>query len=162
MPAFVQTVDEFLGPALQPTAARLRLALLCLLRVVFFHYFPISLPTSLELRGIRDRLLGDVPLRELSQCDGLTCGRERFHRVGQEAAATFEWHVALSDAQPEDEWTGYEGFIHQVCLDNYLSAHPDPTQIEYYLCGPPPMIDAVIKMLEDLGVAEDMIRYDKF
>lgn len=74
----------------------------------------------------------------------------------------FTWNVALSDAQSEDNWDGYTGFIHQVVLDEYLSKHEDPTEIEYYLCGPPMMIDAVIDMLDSLGVEPDMIRYDKF
>jgi Na+-transporting NADH:ubiquinone oxidoreductase subunit F len=74
----------------------------------------------------------------------------------------FTWHTALSNPLPEDNWEGYEGFIHQVVLDEYLSKHEDPTEIEYYLCGPPMMIDAVIDMLDNLGVEPEMIRYDKF
>lgn len=74
----------------------------------------------------------------------------------------FSWQTALSDPQPEDNWEGYTGFIHQVVYDEYLSKHEDPTEIEYYLCGPPMMIDAVINMLDSIGVEPDMIRYDKF
>lgn len=74
----------------------------------------------------------------------------------------FFYHVALSDPQPEDNWDGMTGFIHQACLEHYLKNHPDPQEIEYYLCGPPPMIDAVNKMLYDLGVEPEMIAYDKF
>lgn len=74
----------------------------------------------------------------------------------------FKYVLALSDPLPEDNWTGPKGFIHQVALDTYLKEHEDPTEIEYYLCGPPPMIDAVIRMLTDLGVEEEMIAYDKF
>ena len=74
----------------------------------------------------------------------------------------FKYHVALSDPQPEDGWTGLTGFIHQCLHDNYLISHNDPTEIEYYLCGPPMMIDSVIKMLDDLGVGPEMIAYDKF
>jgi len=74
----------------------------------------------------------------------------------------FSYHVALSEPQPEDNWTGMTGFIHQCLLDGYLSAHEDPTEIEYYLCGPPLMIDAVKKMLDDLGVDPEMIAYDDF
>lgn len=74
----------------------------------------------------------------------------------------FTWHTALSDALPEDNWEGYKGFIHQVVYDEYLSKHEDPTEIEYYLCGPPMMIDAVISMLDSIGVEPEMIRYDKF
>lgn len=74
----------------------------------------------------------------------------------------FSWNVAMSDPQPEDNWDGYTGFIHQVLYDEYLSKHEDPTEVEYYLCGPPMMIDAAVGMLEDIGVEADMIRYDKF
>ena len=74
----------------------------------------------------------------------------------------FTWHTALSNALPEDNWDGYTGFIHQVVYDEYLSKHEDPTEIEYYLCGPPMMIDAVIAMLDSIGVEPEMIRYDKF
>jgi Na+-transporting NADH:ubiquinone oxidoreductase subunit F len=74
----------------------------------------------------------------------------------------FTYHVALSDALPEDNWTGYEGFIHQVLHDEYLSKHEDPTEIEYYLCGPPMMLSSMGKMLDDIGVEEEMIDYDDF
>jgi Na+-transporting NADH:ubiquinone oxidoreductase subunit F len=74
----------------------------------------------------------------------------------------FKFHIALSDALPEDNWTGYEGFIHQVVLDNYLKDHPAPEDIEYYLCGPPMMNSAVFKMLEELGVESENIRFDDF
>jgi len=74
----------------------------------------------------------------------------------------FKYHVALSDPQPEDEWKGLTGFIHKCLYDNYLISHDDPTEIEYYLCGPPAMIDSVITMLTDLGVDPEMIAYDKF
>ncbi|NIA13383.1 MAG: NADH:ubiquinone reductase (Na(+)-transporting) subunit F, partial [Nitrospiraceae bacterium] len=62
----------------------------------------------------------------------------------------FEWHLALSEPLPEDNWTGYTGFIHQVVYDNYLKNHPAPEDIEYYMCGPPMMNSAVINMLTDL------------
>jgi Na+-transporting NADH:ubiquinone oxidoreductase subunit F len=74
----------------------------------------------------------------------------------------FKYHIALSDPLPEDNWTGYTGFIHQVTLENYLNDHPDPTEIEYYMCGPPPMIAAVNNMLYNLGVEKEMIAYDEF
>ncbi|HMP75521.1 MAG TPA: NADH:ubiquinone reductase (Na(+)-transporting) subunit F [Kiritimatiellia bacterium] len=74
----------------------------------------------------------------------------------------FKFNVALSEPQPEDNWTGYKGFIHQVVLENYLKQHPDPTEIEFYLCGPPPMIAAVNKMLFDMGVEKEQIAYDEF
>jgi len=74
----------------------------------------------------------------------------------------FKFHVALSEPLPEDNWDGYIGFIHQVVLDNYLKNHPEPEEIEYYLCGPPLMNDAVLKMLDDYGVPEEMIAFDDF
>lgn len=80
----------------------------------------------------------------------------------QEKNPNFSYNVALSEPQPEDNWTGMTGFIHQALYDNYLVNHEDPTEIEYYLCGPPPMIDAVVRMLDDLGVEEENILYDKF
>jgi Na+-transporting NADH:ubiquinone oxidoreductase subunit F len=74
----------------------------------------------------------------------------------------FEWQCALSDPLPEDNWEGYTGFIHQVIYDEYLKNHPAPEDCEYYLCGPPMMNSAVIKMLEDLGVERDNIFLDDF
>jgi ferredoxin-NADP reductase len=59
----------------------------------------------------------------------------------------FEWHVALSDPQPEDNWDGLTGFIHNVLFEQYLKDHPAPEDCEYYMCGPPMMNAAVIKML---------------
>ncbi|MBW6512519.1 MAG: NADH:ubiquinone reductase (Na(+)-transporting) subunit F [Desulfuromonadaceae bacterium] len=74
----------------------------------------------------------------------------------------FSYHVALSDPQPDDHWGGSTGFIHQVAYDEYLKDHPDPTEVEYYLCGPPMMATAVLKMLDSLGVDPVMIRFDDF
>lgn len=76
--------------------------------------------------------------------------------------ANFTYTVALSEAQPEDRWEGPVGFIHQVAHDAYLSRHEDPTEIEYYLCGPPMMLRAVEKMLDGLGVGPEMVAYDEF
>ena len=74
----------------------------------------------------------------------------------------FEWHVALSDPQPEDNWDGYTGFIHNVLLENYLKDHPAPEDCEFYMCGPPMMNAAVINMLKDLGVEDENIMLDDF
>ncbi len=74
----------------------------------------------------------------------------------------FRYTVALSDPLPEDRWDGPVGFIHQVAHDLYLSRHEDPTEIEYYLCGPPAMLRATERMLESLGVDREMIAYDEF
>jgi Na+-transporting NADH:ubiquinone oxidoreductase subunit F len=76
--------------------------------------------------------------------------------------SNFEWHVALSEPLPEDNWTGYTGFIHQVLFEHYLRNHPAPEDCEYYLCGPPVMNSAVIQMLEDQGVEPDNIMLDDF
>jgi Na+-transporting NADH:ubiquinone oxidoreductase subunit F len=74
----------------------------------------------------------------------------------------FKFNLALSEPMPEDNWSGYTGFIHQVALDNYLSKHPEPEDIEYYLCGPPMMNSAVLKMLDQLGVPPENIALDDF
>lgn len=104
--------------------------------------------------------------RKMTYWYGARSSREMFYVEDfdelQEKHENFSWHVALSEPQPEDNWTGYTGFIHQVALDNYLSKHPAPEDIEYYLCGPPMMNSAVLKMLDDLGVDPEMIRLDDF
>ena len=74
----------------------------------------------------------------------------------------FEWHLALSDPLPEDNWEGPTGFIHNVLLENYLKDHPAPEDCEYYMCGPPMMNASVIKMLQDLGVEPENILLDDF
>jgi len=74
----------------------------------------------------------------------------------------FEWHLALSEPLPEDNWEGPTGFIHQVIYDKYLKDHEEPEEIEYYLCGPPMMNSAVEKMLYDLGVPKENIMFDDF
>jgi Na+-transporting NADH:ubiquinone oxidoreductase subunit F len=74
--------------------------------------------------------------------------------------ANFVWHAALSDPLPEDNWTGYTGFIHNVLFDRYLQDHPAPEDCEYYMCGPPMMNAAVINMLVELGVERDRIMLD--
>ncbi|XKE44206.1 NADH:ubiquinone reductase (Na(+)-transporting) subunit F [Halomonas organivorans] len=86
---------------------------------------------------------------------------EDFDRLASEHE-NFQWTLALSDPQPEDDWQGAYGFIHEVVRDRYLAHHSAPEDIEYYLCGPPPMIDACVAMLTDLGVEPDNILFDKF
>lgn len=76
--------------------------------------------------------------------------------------ANFSWHVALSEPQPGVQWHGYSGFIHDVVAHEYLNDHPAPEECEYYLCGPPLMIRAVMKMLDDLGVDRESILFDDF
>lgn len=74
----------------------------------------------------------------------------------------FSWNIALSEPEPEDNWTGYVGFIHQVLHDEYLSKHEAPEDVEYYLCGPPMMLQACFKMLDSLGVEKEQIAFDDF
>ena len=104
--------------------------------------------------------------RKVSYWYGGRSARELFYQDEFEAIAkdfpNFSFNVALSEPLPEDNWTGYTGFIHQVLLENYLSTHPAPEDIEYYICGPPMMNAAVFKMLDDLGVEPENIAYDDF
>lgn len=74
----------------------------------------------------------------------------------------FTFHLALSEPQPEDNWTGFKGFIHQVIYDQYLNKHEEPEEIDYYLCGPPMMNSALNKMLYELGVPDENIAFDDF
>ena len=74
----------------------------------------------------------------------------------------FEWNLALSDPLPEDTWTGHTGFIHQVVYNEYLKNHPAPEDVEYYLCGPPLMLQACMEMLDGLGVEPENILFDDF
>ena len=104
--------------------------------------------------------------RKVSYWYGARSKREMFYddhfKAIEEKFPNFSYNVALSDPMEEDSWTGYTGFIHQVVLENYLSKHEDPTEIEYYMCGPPMMNSAVSSMLYDLGVEDDMIDFDDF
>lgn len=87
--------------------------------------------------------------------------KDEFDQIAKDFP-NFTWHLALSDPQPEDNWTGLTGFIHQVIFDNYLKNHESPEDIEYYLCGPPMMTDAATKMLYNLGVPDENVMYDNF
>ena len=104
--------------------------------------------------------------RKVSYWYGARSKREMFYdehfKEIEKNFSNFNYHVALSDPIKEDKWHGFTGFIHQVVLDNYLDSHEDPTEIEYYMCGPPMMNGAVFKMLDDLGVDSDMIDFDDF
>jgi len=86
---------------------------------------------------------------------------EEFKKIAKKFP-NFNYNVALSEPLPEDKWDGPTGFIHQVVNDKYLSYHEDPNELEFYMCGPPPMITACENMLFDLGVEEDQIAYDVF
>ena len=104
--------------------------------------------------------------RKISFWYGARSVREMFYTEDFDMLAkeneNFTWHVALSDALPEDNWTGYTGFIHNVLYENYLKDHPAPEDCEFYMCGPPVMNAAVIKMLKDLGVEDENIMLDDF
>lgn len=104
--------------------------------------------------------------RKISFWYGARSLREMFYDDEFEQLArenpNFTFHVALSDPQPEDNWTGYTGFIHNVLYENYLKQHPAPEDCEFYMCGPPMMNAAVIKMLKDLGVEDENILLDDF
>ncbi|HPS71864.1 MAG TPA: NADH:ubiquinone reductase (Na(+)-transporting) subunit F [Bacteroidales bacterium] len=97
---------------------------------------------------------GGRSLRELFYIDEFEAIQKEF--------PNFSFDVALSAPLPEDNWTGKTGFIHQVIFDNYLKNHPNPEDIEYYICGPQVMSNAVITMLENLGVSREMIFFDDF
>jgi Na+-transporting NADH:ubiquinone oxidoreductase subunit F len=104
--------------------------------------------------------------RKVTYWYGARSKREMFYTEDFEAIEkdfpNFEYHVALSEPQPEDNWKGFTGFIHQVLFDNYLKTHENIDEIEFYMCGPPMMNNAVQKMLADLGVEKDMIAFDDF
>jgi Na+-transporting NADH:ubiquinone oxidoreductase subunit F len=104
--------------------------------------------------------------RKMTYWYGARSKREMFYVDDFDSLAAshdnFDWHVALSDPQPEDNWTGYTGFIHEVLLENYLQQHPAPEDCEYYMCGPPLMTQAVLQMLYDLGVEKENILLDDF
>ncbi|QDU81865.1 Na(+)-translocating NADH-quinone reductase subunit F [Polystyrenella longa] len=104
--------------------------------------------------------------RKVSYWYGARSLREMFYEDEFEALEkefdNFSFKVALSEPMPEDNWTGYQGFIHQVLLEKYLKDHPSPEDLEYYICGPPMMLSAVRKMLDDLGVEPENVRFDDF
>ncbi|MCA9039756.1 MAG: NADH:ubiquinone reductase (Na(+)-transporting) subunit F [Planctomycetaceae bacterium] len=104
--------------------------------------------------------------RKVSYWYGARSMREMFYQDEfdeiEKEFDNFKFHIALSEPMPEDNWTGYTGFIHQVLLENYLKEHPAPEDIEYYICGPPMMLTAVRKMLDDLGVEPENVRFDDF
>jgi Na+-transporting NADH:ubiquinone oxidoreductase subunit F len=97
---------------------------------------------------------GGRSLRELFYIDD-------FRNIEKEFP-NFSFHIALSEPMPEDNWTGFTGFIHNVVLENYLKNHPEPEDIEYYLCGPPLMLSAVQTMLSNMGVPDENVAFDDF
>ncbi|MDO4551295.1 MAG: NADH:ubiquinone reductase (Na(+)-transporting) subunit F [Planctomycetia bacterium] len=104
--------------------------------------------------------------RKVSYWYGARSLREVFYADEFEALAkefpNFSWHLALSDPLPEDNWTGPTGFISDVLYNEYLSTHKAPEDCEYYMCGPPMMTGAALKMLDNLGVERENIFFDDF
>ena len=104
--------------------------------------------------------------RKISFWYGARSKREMFYddefKALEKEFPNFSYHVALSDPLKEDAWDGPVGFIHQVVQDKYLCDHEAPEDIEYYMCGPPMMVDAVDSMLYNMGVEKEMIDYDSF
>jgi Na+-transporting NADH:ubiquinone oxidoreductase subunit F len=104
--------------------------------------------------------------RKVSYWYGGRSARELFYtehfRKIEEKFPNFTYNIALSEPLPEDNWDGYTGFIHQVLHENYLKDHEAPEDIEYYICGPPMMNQAVFKLLDDLGVEPENIAFDDF
>jgi len=119
------------------------------LRAHIFHLFK-TLKTSRKV----SYWYGARSLREVFY-------EEEFREIEKEFP-NFSFHLALSDPLPEDNWQGPTGFIHQVLYDNYLKNHPDPEECEYYICGPPLMLQAVLRLLDELGVPEENIAFDDF
>ena len=115
---------------------------------------------------IFDQLKSKKTKRKMSFWYGARSTREVFYQADFDALAAendnFVWHVALSEPLPEDNWTGYTGFIHNVIYEHYLKNHKAPEDCEYYMCGPPIMNSSVIKMLESLGVEPENILLDDF
>ena len=119
------------------------------------------------LRAHLSQLLeNDRTARKISFWYGARSKQEIFYEDYFERLAkahrNFAFHIALSSPLPEDEWTGHQGFIHEVLLDNYLHEHANARTAEYYLCGPPMMIKACTKMLSEVGVPSNQIAYDEF
>ena len=115
---------------------------------------------------IMDLLETKKSKRKISYWYGARSPNEMFYEADfrrlEKENPNFKMNIAMSEPRPEDNWTGYTGFIHQVLFDNYLKNHEDPSEVEFYICGPPPMIAAVNKMLFDLGVEKEQIAYDEF
>jgi len=115
---------------------------------------------------IFDQLLRLDSTRKMTYWYGARSVREIFYKEDFDKLAAehknFTWNVALSEPLPEDNWTGYVGFIHQVLYDNYLKNHPAPEDCEYYICGPPMMNSAVLNLLHNLGIEPENILLDDF
>lgn len=115
---------------------------------------------------IFDQLTRIKTKRKITFWYGARSLKEMFYvddfNILQEKYENFKWYVGLSEPLPEDNWRGYVGFIHQIVHDHYLNEHPAPEDCEYYLCGPPLMISACLKMLDEMGIESESILLDEF
>ena len=104
--------------------------------------------------------------RKVSYWYGARSKREIFYeeefRALERDFPNFRFVIALSDPQEEDNWEGPVGFIHSIVIDHYLSQHDAPEDCEFYFCGPPLMLKAVLKMCDDFGVPPENVRFDDF
>ncbi len=104
--------------------------------------------------------------RKMSFWYGARSKREMFYVEDFDMLAkendNFDWHVALSDPLPDDNWDGYTGFIHNVLFEEFIKNHPAPEDCEFYMCGPPIMNKSVINMLLANGVEPENIMLDDF
>ncbi|EPE37888.1 Na(+)-translocating NADH-quinone reductase subunit F [Candidatus Photodesmus katoptron] len=149
----------------------------CMISGPFGHFFAKDTDNEMIFIGggagmapmrshIFDQLLRLKSKRKITYWYGARSKREMFYIEEfddlQDKNDNFSWHVALSNPLPEDNWDGYTGFIHEVIYENYLKYHETPEDCEYYMCGPPMMNNAVIRMLQDLGVEDENILLDDF
>jgi len=115
---------------------------------------------------VLDLLETQATQRKISFWYGARSRRELYYADLFEQLQTdfdnFAWHPALSAPEKNDAWEGDTGFIHQIAFDRYLSQHPAPETCDYFLCGPPMMVQSVLAMLDELGVAAEHIHYDDF
>lgn len=115
---------------------------------------------------IFDQLLRLKTKRKITFWYGARSLKELFYKEDfdelEKKYDNFNWYVALSRPEPEDNWNGLTGFIHTAAYENYLKDHPNVEDVEYYLCGPPMMLESVLEMLDNLGVEPENIRFDDF
>ena len=111
-------------------------------------------------------MLNKASSRTISLWYGARNRRELFYQEVFDQLArdrdNFSWTAALSGQEPDEQWQGLRGMIHQLALENYLADHPKIEKCEFYICGPPAMLMATLEMLAELGVKAAAIRYDDF
>jgi Na+-transporting NADH:ubiquinone oxidoreductase subunit F len=119
------------------------------------------------LRGqILDLLETQQSDRKISFWYGARSRRELYYQDVfdslQQKHDNFSWNPVLSEPEPRDDWDGYTGYVHQAAYDNYLLRHAAPESCEYYLCGPPLMVQSTLAILDELGVLPENIHFDDF